>query len=170
MKEINRVTAKANRRGDIGLYKNLIGKHSTKIKNSVERGAVKKFAEAIGDLHSIYIDEEVGKNSKYHSNIAPPTFPQVFDYGVIEGLKLPAKGLIHGEQIFHYERPLLVGEEVLCYSVLKNYLEKKSSKGTMGILVIENYGEDVESNPIFFSQMTIIITETVREVMSFERT
>lgn len=96
------------------MFKNQIGKFSNKVKNVVERGAVKKFAEAINDLHPIYFDEDTGKLSKYKNNIAPPTFPRIFDYGVIAEFNPPIKGLIHGEQTFHYERPLFVGEEQKC--------------------------------------------------------
>ncbi|BDG35749.1 MaoC family dehydratase N-terminal domain-containing protein [Saccharococcus caldoxylosilyticus] len=142
-----------------------IGKCSNKVKNVVERGAVKKFAEAIGDPHPIYWDEETGKKSRYQRNIAPPTFPRVFDYGVIEGLKLPSKGLIHGEQRFHYERPLFVGEELYCYAKVEDYYEKQSSMGELGFLVITNYGEDPSGSVIFTSTSTIIITEAVRKAM-----
>lgn len=148
------------------MFKDQIGKRSNKVKNIVERGAVKKFAESIGDLQPIYVDEEVGKNSRYKGNIAPPTFPRVFDYGVIEGLQLPPKGLIHGEQTYHYERPLLVGEEIYCYSVFQNYVEKTGSQGDMGIIVIQSFGEDPEENTIFTSKQTIIITEAVRQVLN----
>ncbi|BDG47183.1 MaoC family dehydratase N-terminal domain-containing protein [Parageobacillus sp. KH3-4] len=147
------------------MFAEYIGKRSNKVKNVVERGAVKKFAEAIGDPHPIYWDEEAGKISRYKANIAPPTFPRVFDYGVIEGLKLPSKGLIHGEQRFHYERPLYVGEELYCYSKVEDYYEKQSSMGKLGFLVITNYGEDSSGNVIFTSTSTIIITEAVRKAM-----
>ena len=132
----------------------------------MERGAVKKFAEAIGDLHPIYFDEETGRNSRFQNNIAPPTFPRTFDYGAIEGLKLPEKGLIHGEQTFHYERPLLVGEEIVCYSEVKKYFEKKGNFGEMGFLVLESFGEDLAGNTIFSSTSTIVISETVRKVLT----
>jgi len=148
------------------MYQHDIGKRSAKVKNVVERGAVKKFAEAIGDPHPIYWDEETGKRSRYGRNIAPPTFPRVFDYGVIEGLKLPAKGLIHGEQRFHYERPLFVGEELYCYAEVKDYYEKQSSMGLLGFLVIANNGEDADGSLIFTSTSTIIINEAVRKAMS----
>lgn len=148
------------------MFKDQIGKQSNRVKNSVERGAVKKFAESIGDLHPIYFDEETGKNSRYKNNIAPPTFPRVFDYGTIEGLNLPNKGLIHGEQTYHYERPLVVGEEILCYSVVKNYFEKKGSFGEMGFLVIESIGEDMAGSIIFTSKQTVIISEAVRKVLT----
>jgi acyl dehydratase len=148
------------------LFKNQIGKQSNKVKNAIERGAVKKFAEAIGDLHPIYFDEETGENSRYKANIAPPTFPRTFDYGTIEGLNLPNKGLIHGEQTFHYERPLRVGEEIYCYTKVKNYFEKKGNFGEMGFLVIENYGEDVSGALIFSSTSTVVISEAVRKVLA----
>ncbi len=136
------------------MYKHLIGKRSNKVKNVVERGLVKRFAEAIGDLHPIYLDETVGANSQFAVNIAPPTFPRVFDYGKIEGLNLPVKGLIHGEQIYHYARPLHVGEELYCYSVVKDSYEKKGSSGSMTFLVVTRYGEDSKGNIIFSEEMT----------------
>ncbi|WML39330.1 MaoC family dehydratase N-terminal domain-containing protein [Neobacillus sp. OS1-2] len=147
------------------MFKDQIGKISNKVKNVVERGAVKNFAVAIGDPHPIYVDEETGRRSRYQNNIAPPTFPRVFDYGVIEGLNLPNKGLIHGEQTFHYVRPLLVGEEIYCYSIVKKYFEKKGNFGEMGFLVLESFGEDLAGNTIFSSTSTVVISEAVRKVL-----
>ncbi|MFD1334665.1 MaoC family dehydratase N-terminal domain-containing protein [Oceanobacillus iheyensis] len=147
------------------MFRQVIGEESKKIKNVVEKGIVKRFAESIGDLHPIYVDEEVGRQSRYGRNIAPPTFPRVFDYGEIEGLHLPNKGLIHGEQIYHYERPLLVGEELYCYTQVKDYYEKEGKNGLMGFLVTKRYGEDLQGNVIFTEEATIIITEKVRKAM-----
>ncbi|WP_054636087.1 MaoC family dehydratase N-terminal domain-containing protein [Thalassobacillus sp. C254] len=147
------------------MYKSVIGKKSSKVKNTVERGMVKRFAEAIGDPHPIYIDEETGAKSRYQCNIAPPTFPRAFDYGEISGLDLPKKGLIHGEQNYHYERPLCIGEELYCYFEVNNYYEKDGKNGLMGFLVIKRYGEDPNGTLIFTEEMTAIITETVRKAM-----
>lgn len=148
------------------MFKRLIGKQSVKVKNMVERGAVKRFAEAIGDLHPIFWNEETGLQSRYHRNIAPPTFPVVFDYGKIAGLNLPDKGLIHGEQAFHYERPLLVEEIIYGYSTVKDYFERKGTLGVMGFLTIENFGEDPSGKIVFSSTSVIIIPEAVRRVLN----
>ncbi|MCH1626681.1 MaoC family dehydratase N-terminal domain-containing protein [Fredinandcohnia quinoae] len=145
------------------MFSTLIGNVSKKVKNTVEKGVVKKFAEAIGDVHPIYLEEEVGKKSIYKRNIAPPTFPMVFDYGKIEGIDLTVKGLIHGEQVFHYERPLLIGEDINCYTEVKNYVEKKGSSGTMGFLTLNSYGEDMEGKTIFTTKMVVIINDAVRK-------
>ncbi|MEK9198407.1 MaoC family dehydratase N-terminal domain-containing protein [Ureibacillus sp. 179-F W5.1 NHS] len=143
-----------------------IGVTSEKVKNVVEKELVRRFADSIGDLHPIYIDEETGKNSRYGKNIAPVTFPRVFRSGEVDGLNLPNKGLIHGEQIYHYNRPLFVGEEVYCYSKIEDYFEKEGSTGKMGFLKMKRYGEDTEGNIIFTEESIIIITETVRRSMN----
>lgn len=148
------------------MYSNFIGRKSNKVKNKVEMGMVKRFAESIGDSHPIYIDEETGRNSRYETNIAPPTFPRVFDYGVVGGLSLPKKGLIHGEQVYDYERPLLVGEELYCYIEVKDYYEKKGNAGLMGFLVLERHGEAKDGEVIFTEKMVTIITEAVRKAMN----
>ncbi|WP_010530146.1 MaoC family dehydratase N-terminal domain-containing protein [Lentibacillus jeotgali] len=148
------------------MYKNMIGRKSEKVKNMVERGHVRRFVESIGDPNPIYVDEQTGEKSRYGGNIAPPTFPRVFDYGRVEGLNLPKKGLIHGEQSYHYERPLLVGEEIYCYTEVEDYYEKSGSNGRMGFLAVKRYGEDTDGNVIFTEKMTTIITETVRRAMN----
>ncbi|WP_068673283.1 MaoC family dehydratase N-terminal domain-containing protein [Oceanobacillus sp. Castelsardo] len=148
------------------MYKNVIGKKSKKVKNMVERGMVKRFAESIGDSHPIFIDEEYGRQSRYKKNIAPPTFPRVFDYGEINELYLPNVGLIHGEQTYHYERPLLVGETIYCFTEVADYYEKKASLGLLGFIVLKRYGEDAEGNTIFTEDQSIIITETIRKELS----
>ncbi|KAA0547004.1 MaoC family dehydratase [Bacillus sp. BGMRC 2118] len=147
------------------MYTNLIGIKSKRVKNTVERGAVKKFAEAIGDNHPIFIDEQFGSNSRFGRNIAPPTFPQVFDYGTIDGFTLTIEGLIHGEQSYSYERPLFIGEEIFCYTKIIDYYEKTGSGGRLGFLLLASNGEDEEENTIFTSKGLIIITEEVRRMI-----
>lgn len=146
----------------VSMYTEMIGKKSKKVKNIVERELVRRFAESIGDPHPLYMDEEAGEKSRYGKNIAPPTFPRVFRSGSIEGLKLPGKGLIHGEQIYHYERPLLIGEEIYCYAVIEDYYEKEGNTGKMGFLKMRRNGEDSDGNLVFSEESVLIITETVR--------
>ncbi|AXI10211.1 MaoC family dehydratase [Oceanobacillus sp. 143] len=145
------------------MFQDSIGKKSKKVKNTVERGAVKRFAEAIGNVHPIFVDEEYGKQSRYGQNIAPITFPRVFDYGKIEDFYLPNIGLIHGEQIYHYERPLLVGEEIYCYTEVVDYYEKNGSMGLIGFVILKAYGDDKEGKVIYSETQTVLVTEAVRK-------
>jgi len=152
-------------KGAENMLKESIGKGSEKVKNTIERGAVRKFAEAIGDPSPLFLDEQVGKESKYGRNIAPPTFPVTFDAGNIPDLKLPSQGLIHGEQIYHYNRPLFVGEEIYCWMEVKDYYEKSGNFGDMGFLVITKYGEDAEGALLFTEERIVIINEAARKGM-----
>lgn len=145
------------------VYEKSIGKRSLSVKNIVERGAVKKFAEAIGNIHPIFVDAEFGRISRFGTNIAPPTFPRTFDFGYIEGLYIPEKGLIHGSHSYDYRRPLLVEEEILCFTVVKDYFEKQGKLGKMGFLILENAGMQLDGTPIFTSEANYIISEIVRE-------
>ncbi|WP_172372096.1 MaoC family dehydratase N-terminal domain-containing protein [Sporosarcina jiandibaonis] len=147
------------------MLKDTIGKRSEKVKNTIERGAVKKFAEAIGDLSPVFYDEEVAGTLKYKRNLAPSTFPVTLDFGVVPELPLPSKGLIHGEQSFHYKRPLFVGEEIYCFTEVKDYYEKTGNFGEMGFLVISKIGVDADDELIFTEERVIIINEAVRKGM-----
>lgn len=147
------------------MLEKFIGKKSEKVRNVIERGAVIKFAEAIGDSSPIFIDEETGKLSSYKQNIAPLTFPVTFDGGAIPGWVLPSNGLIHGEQIYRYKRPLLVGEVVYCWNEVTNYYEKEGKTGEMGFLVMTLHGEDEKGNLIFTEQRNIILNEAVKKEM-----
>src|SRR5699024_12808391 len=134
--------------------------------NNVEIKLVNRLEESICNPHDVFVDEEDGKQSRSGKNIAPPTFPRVFDYGEIEGLNLPRKGLIHGEQTDHYNRPLFMGEEVHCYTVVKDYYEKKGKNGLMYFLEVVRYGEDNIGYVMFTVRMIIIMSTTLRKTLN----
>lgn len=144
------------------LYGRFVGLRSEPVRNTVERGAVQRFAEAIADPSPLYVDEEAAARSRYGRIVAPPTFPRTFDYGRIEGLELPPAGLIHGEFRIAYERPLLVSEELLCRMELKDSYDKQSRRGLLGFLVFERRGDSPEGERVFTANDTVVVTESVR--------
>jgi len=144
------------------LYERFVGQSSEPVRNVVERGAVRLFAEAIADPSPLYHDQEAAKRSRYGRLLAPPTFPRTFDYGRVEGLQLPPAGLIHGEFRISYARPLLVGDELFCCLTLKDSYDKEGRRGRLGFLLFERTGEDPEGNPVFTTNDTVVVTEAVR--------
>jgi acyl dehydratase len=147
------------------LYEKFVGQRSEPVKNLVERGAVKEFAEAIADPNPLYVSEAAAKKSRYGRLLAPPTFPRTFDYGQIEGLELPAAGMIHGEFRIYYERPLFVGEEVLCHMQLVDSYDKQGRKELLGFLVFERTGESPDGERLFTMTDVVVVTEAVRRVI-----
>ena len=145
------------------LYETFVGHTSKPVENIVEKGAVRKFAEAIGDPNPLYMDEAAAKESRYGRLLAPPTFPRTLDYGYVPGLELPDAGLIHGEFHISYERPLFVGDEVSCSLKLKDSYDKESRNGILGFLFFERIGESRDGGRIFTMNDTVIVTEAVRK-------
>ena len=144
------------------LYEAFVGRSSEPVRNVVRRDAVYLFAEAIADPSPLYRDEEAAKGSRYGRLLAPPTFPRTFDYGRIEGLELPPAGLIHGEFRISYERPLLVGDEVLCCLTLQDSYDKRGRRGLLGFLLFERTGESPDGERVFITNDTVVVTESVR--------
>lgn len=144
------------------LYEAFVGRSSEPVLNVVRRDAVYLFAEAIADPSPLYRDEEAAKGSRYGRIPAPPTFPRTFDYGKLEGLELPLAGLIHGEFRISYERPLLVGDEVLCRLTLQDSYDKRGRRGLLGLLLFERTGESPDGGRIFTTNDTVVVTESVR--------
>jgi acyl dehydratase len=144
-------------------FERFIGLRSEPVINAVEKGAVKKFAEAIGDPNPLYVNEEAAKASRYGGLIAPPTFPRTFEYGEVEGLGPPGQGYIHGEHRIRYERPLFVGEELSCYAEVTDYYEKEGREGPLGFLISERVGDSTEGERIFTMLDIAVLTPAMRE-------
>lgn len=149
------------------MWQELVGRRSDVVLNWVERGAVRRFAEAIGDHNPLYYDEEAARRSRHKRLIAPPTFPVTFEYGEIAGLVLPESGAILGEQGFAYTqgRPLYVGEAVTCYQRCDDAYEKMGKAGRLNFLVLVRVGEDESGTVLFTSRENLIVTETVARLM-----
>lgn len=107
---------------------------------TVERGRIKDFARAIGDLNPFYLDDEVGRASPWGDVIAPPTFPISFrdeSLDLLRDLGTDVSRLLHGEQEFEIFRPLRPGETYLCRSKVVDQYEKTGKSGPMGFVVRE---------------------------------
>jgi hypothetical protein len=112
----------------------------------VERGAIRKFAEAIGDAHPAYASGE----------IAPPTFPTTFRCR-IPGVNLPPARILHGGEEFIYERPIRAGDRIVCLRRVVDTYVKKGGSGTLNFLITEQEGRDPDGNLVYRSRSTAIV-------------
>lgn len=150
----------------MALFEEYVGLLSEPVENPVERVAVRRFAEAIGDPNPLYTDPESARAGVHGGLIAPPTFPRTFEYGAVPGVELPAAGVLHGTHRIDYERPLYVGESVLCRVELKESFDREGRTGRLGFLVFERFGETPGGERVFTSSDTVIVTEKVREALA----
>jgi acyl dehydratase len=127
----------------IQINKAVIGKELPPFVVTVERGKIKEFARAIGDLNPFYLDDRVGQASEFGDIIAPPTFLTTFrDEAADSGALLRELGtdisrLLHGEQEFELQRPIRPGETFLCRTRIVDVYEKTGRSGPMAFVVRE---------------------------------
>lgn len=141
------------------LDKNAIGRASPPTLNEVEKGAIRKFAEAVGDYNPIYYDEEYARASGYPTIVAPPTFPASFHSAadLRELLGVSIKSLLHAEQSFEYERPIFAGDRIFVATRVSDVMERTGPGGKMDVAVIEDEGRDEEGNVVFRAKRTLVI-------------
>ena len=117
--------------------KSLIGSATAPFAVEIEKGAIRRFAEAIGESAEIYFDEAFARSLGYSGIVAPPTFPTMFRppsepawrRGLDEGR------ILAGEQGFRYWRPIHAGDRLQCELRLTDVQDKRSSMGSMELMI-----------------------------------
>jgi acyl dehydratase len=127
----------------ITVNKDVKGKEYPPFAVTVERGKIKEFARAVGDLSPFYLDDAVGRASEWGDIVAPPTFAITFrddnaDTGtVLRDLGVDISRILHGEQEFESYKPIRPGETYLCRSRITDIYEKTGRSGAMAFVVRE---------------------------------
>jgi N-terminal half of MaoC dehydratase len=128
------------------LSPDLIGRESEVVLFEVERGAIRKFAEAVQDQTPECLRGEV----------APPTFPTTFRM-TIPGLTFDLARVLHGAQEYRYERPLRAGDRVLCWLRVADVYQRKGRLGEMTFLILALEGRDESGTSVFTGTTTAIL-------------
>ena len=127
----------------IQINRGLIGKEYPPYAITVERGRLKDFARAVGDLNPFYLEDAVGAASPWGDVIAPPTFAVSFrgegadSSALLRDLGVDVSRVLHGEQEFEILRQLVPGEDYLCRTKVVDVYEKTGRSGPMAFVVRE---------------------------------
>lgn len=142
--------------------RSVIGKEFPPYVVTVERGRIKDFARAIGDLNPFYLDDAVGRASRWGDIIAPPTFGTSFRdeasaAAFLRELGVDIGRVLHGEQEFELCRPLRPGETFLCRTKVVDVYEKSGRSGPMAFVVRETAVTDDEDEIVATMRSTTVI-------------
>lgn len=145
------------------LDQSLIGLTGPQYVFEVEKRHIRQFAEAIGDLNPLYVDEAYAKSTIYGGIIAPPSFPVAIGAESGQGIDLPLdySRMLHGEQEFIYQRPIRAGDRLLCQMKVTNVYEKEGKNGPMQFLVMDTEMKDEEGELVVISRTNIIYRAVV---------
>ncbi|WP_433742475.1 FAS1-like dehydratase domain-containing protein [Falsibacillus pallidus] len=126
---------------------------------TIERGKIKEFAQAIGDLNPIYFDLSAALEQGYDDIPIPPTFATVIEMWagldfekLIELLELNPLNVLHGEQEYEYMKTICAGE------VISGQMEvvKHVQKGNMDFFKLETVFRDSTGLIAMISRSTVI--------------
>lgn len=119
--------------------KSLLGVEVGSHTGEVEKGMVRRYAEAIGDANSLYHDEEYAKRSRHGTIIAPPTMPFIFSFKAPLP-RLPdeiAGGGARAGNSMEFFRPLRPGDVITCTGKYVDFFEREGRGGKMLFRIVE---------------------------------
>lgn len=143
------------------LDKALIGTTLPPIVADVEKGAIRQFANAIGDDDPIYRDEAAARAAGYRSIVAPPTFVSCLALHNSEptealvklGFEVPK--LLHGEQHFEHHQPVCAGDTITLTTRIEDVYDKKG--GLLEFMVQKT--DAVNQDGVLCATLTAVIVQ-----------
>ena len=111
---------------------------SEPLTHDVEKGAIIKFAEAIGDTNPIYNDEVAARKSRYGGMVAPPTFLRSINAGPLKvDFRNPYSANLDGGSEWEYFEPIRPGDRITVTTMIADIYERAGRLGNMLFVVRE---------------------------------
>ncbi|KPJ51589.1 MAG: hypothetical protein AMJ37_04580 [Dehalococcoidia bacterium DG_18] len=116
--------------------------------NEVERGAIRRYAEAVGNPNPLYSDVEYAKKSRYGEVICPPGFfgwPIKASTGAVEVMapvfsalfKAGLVRILDGGMSYEFFLPVRAGDTLTWYARFVDAREREGKTGKMVFLSFE---------------------------------
>jgi acyl dehydratase len=130
---------------------------SEPVTSEAERGAIRKFALAVGETDPIFFDVTAARAAGYRDLVAPPTFAVTVPSGPVPGVELPPAGNIHGEQEFIFGQPIIAGDQITVVRQCVDVKEREGRSGKMRIYTFENRATNQDGEPVYKARQVIIV-------------
>jgi acyl dehydratase len=156
--------------------KNLIGTSGAVQYYQVEKGAIRRFADAVDDTNPLYRDEEYAGKTKYGSIIAPPGFfgwPQKQTRGsplavdippeleaAFEKAGYPLSLVLDGGMEYEFFLPVLAGDILSAVTTVRNLRERTGETGSIIVSFLDTVyhnraGELVAKQQLMFVRRSL---------------
>jgi len=125
----------------------------------VGREKVREFASAVFATAPLHHDVDAAVAAGYPDVVAPPTFPIVIQEKTLQQLlSHPGAGIdfsrvVHGDQKFEYERPLVAGDEVIA----RLRVTKIQALGGHTMVTSESTIATTHGEPVVVATSTLVI-------------
>ncbi len=103
----------------------------------VEKGAVARFAEAVGDPSPVFNDEAAARKTRLGTLVAPPTFLRSLRLERPTLPDAPFDRVLDGGSDWEYFEPVRVGDRITGIVRIADLSERSGRLGTMLFMVLE---------------------------------
>lgn len=113
----------------------------------IERWAIRRFADAIGDSNPLFNDEKEARKTRFGGMIAPPTFGRALSAGPPDiKLDMPTFRGLDGGSDWEYLQPIRPGDRITVQTRIADLRESEGRLGPMVFITTETtytnqYGE-----------------------------
>lgn len=142
------------------LDRNLIGKEFFLRREEVERGAILRFAQALGGSGGRSHERSPSEQAMLGTgrSLAPPTFAVTLGIGeqLFEMLKVDPRLVLLGEQSIDLASDIHAGDELKIATSVKDLYQRAGTSGMMSFIVIEDEGRKPDGTLVFRMRRTFI--------------
>ncbi len=117
-----------------------IGTTGDPVTFEIEKGAIRRYAEAVEDPNPLWVDETLAKQAGYEGIVAPPVFLHavaILARQETEPFTSPLANLLNGGQEFEYLATVSPGDTITATCRLADLVEKDGRLGQMLFVVYE---------------------------------
>lgn len=128
----------------------------------IEKGMIRKFAEAIGDSNPLWQDEDYAKKRRYGGITAPP---ELFCSSMLSGggtrpdVPLPYKRILDGGGEWEFFLPVKPGDVITSTTKFVDLQEREGKTGKMAFLIFETTHQNQRGEVVAKSRGTLINLE-----------
>jgi acyl dehydratase len=126
--------------------------------NEVEKGALRRFAEAVGETNPIYFDEKAARAQGYRGIVAPIGF--VMAMRSSDGLSqppVPNRTVLLSEQQIELLQPICAGDRLLVASRVVEVNQRQGTTGPLEFVVVEDEGRNPEGQLVFRARRSLMV-------------
>ena len=139
--------------------RSLVGVESEPSVYEIERGPIRRWAEAIGDTNPLYHDEEYAKKKGYRGLVAPPTFITQYAFPVKVGksarrVRSPLTRNLNGGNEYEFFKTVCAGDILTATTKLADIREREGRLGKMLFVIYETTFRDEKDEVVAKSRNT----------------
>jgi acyl dehydratase len=147
------------------LDRSAVGRRTEPHLNEVEKGAVRRFATALGLTDPVHHEERAAQTAGLRGLLAPHTFPVTLRSAIDlpSALALGGRNLLAADQSLEIFRPICAGDRISVVAVIAEVAERAGTAGPMDVVVVEDEGRDDQGNLVYRGRRTLIVRPPPRE-------